>query len=85
MSRAERALLLFFLGQLSEHMSAAGCNDMDQRVIDAMDPVDRINLYGDFLSYDSKANPDKWEPRTLEDIPDFSWVWYLKSKVREMK
>lgn len=84
LSRAERDLLLYFLDQLSDKMGSAGCNDMDQRIINAMDPVDRLNIYGDFLEYDSKANPTGWEPREIDGIPDFSWVGYLKSKVKEL-
>ena len=85
LNRAERDLLLFFLDQLSDKMGSAGCNDMDQSVIDAMDPVDRMNLYHQFLVYDAKANPDGWESRPITHIADFSWVGYLESKIRGMK
>lgn len=82
LSRGERDLLLFLLAQLSDKMGAAGCNDMDQSVIDAMDPVDRLNIHRDFNAWDQTSNPDGWEARKLDYVPDFLWVAYLQAKIK---
>lgn len=85
LTRAERDLLLYFLQELSGKMGRTGCNDMDQSILNSMDPVDRLDLHSAFLEYDRRANPDGWEPKVLTHIPDFCWVGYLEDKIEGMK
>ncbi len=75
LSRAERDLLLFLLENVSDQTV------MDKTLIEAMDPVDKINLHRDFSVW---ANPSN-RTIALPGIPDYLWVGYMKSKIKAIK
>lgn len=82
MKRAELILLSHFLEDYSEKLGSAGCNDMSQDVFAGIEPAREYDLIEDFNAWDRLANPEGWEPRRREHIPDFLWVSFLKSRVR---
>lgn len=80
---AKRRLLRYFFDMLDDAMSSAGCNDIEQSVFHGLTQDERMELYAGYLKYDHVANPEDWEPRKFEHIPDFSWLAYLRSRMEE--
>ena len=83
LSIQERQLLLYFCERLADQMSAAGCNDMDQSVFATITAARMEDLKDRFDRWDRKANPEDYQVRKLEHIPDFLWFAYLTDKLRE--
>lgn len=80
---AERdALLTYFLDQLEQAQSSAGCNDMDQAAFAGLDDDAKNRLYDGFLAWDRLANPEDWEPRRFQGISDSSWLAYLRERIQ---
>ena len=71
----------YFEAMLSHHCSVAGCNDMPRETFFALTPAQKEALLADFEEYDKKSNPDGWEPKTVLNIPDFSWAGYFMKRV----
>lgn len=82
MRPAEMQLLLYFLDMLSDYMSTAGCNDMDQSVFAKMQPERLRQLIADYNHWKAAADPAGYRIAVdTQYIADFCWVGYLRSKI----
>lgn len=67
----------YFGEMISDQCSRAGSNDMPQEIFLALSEEEKRGLIEDFNVLDKQANPDGWEPRRLDRIPDFLWGAYF--------
>lgn len=73
----------YFSEMMSHNFSCAGSNDMPQEIFFALSEEEKRDLVEDFNVWDKEANPDGWEPRNLENIPDFLWCAYFMRRAED--
>lgn len=80
LAEKEWKALLYFLDELSEHQSSAGCNDLPQELRDMFTKKEGDAMAKEFAAYNSPNDP---EDSPDWPMPDTCLLAYLDHKIRK--